>query len=235
MHWTPTTDPTTSEVVGLSIFAEHESRARLELQHGGASRLRIVHADTPLLWARVRPRYEGVWVVRPRGEKTLSILPPIRADEARAMRTSLDAMKWVAAALTGSAPPLRSGVWQLTELQPVEPTLHERMRGVSRDVLRSRDPDGLPGPAYELRGALAVPHVHTEKWSSNGSAGVLPLRDASEPDAARVKSWREHARPGPLRPQRRVGGRGAGRARGRPRARAAALLMRRLADPSWSA
>lgn len=200
VHWTPTTDPTTSEVVGLSIFAEHQRRARLELQYGGASRMRIVHAGASLLWARVRPRYEGVWVVRPRGEKTLSILPPIRADEAHAMRTSLDAMKWVAAALTGSAPPLRSGVWQLSDMQPVAATLHDRARGRTADVLRSLDPDGIPGPAYGLRSASSVAHFHTEQWGSNGSGAVLPLRDPSEPDAARVKSWRKHAREGTLPP-----------------------------------
>lgn len=200
VYWTPTIDPTTAEVVGLSITARHTNRARLELQYGGAGRLRVVQAGAPALWARVASRYEGVWAVRPRGDRALGILPPIRADEARAMRTSVDAMKWVAAALTGSAPPLRSGVWQLSEMRPVEATVTDRARGWTPDVLRSRDPDGLPGLAHGLRSALAVPHAHFTDWGLNGSGAVLPLRDPSEPDAARVKSWRKHAREGTLPP-----------------------------------
>lgn len=200
MHWTATSDPTTHEVVGLSVFAEHQTPARLVLQYGGGRRLRIVRADAPLLWARVAPRYEGVWTVRTRGQQVLGILPPIRADEARAMRTSLDAMKWVAGVLTGSAPPLRSGVWQLSEMLPVSASLHDRALGRAPDVLRSRDPDGLPGPAHGLGAALSVPRVHMEQWGISGSAGVLPLREPSDADAARVKSWRKHARDGTLPP-----------------------------------
>jgi hypothetical protein len=200
MHWTTTTDPTTSEVVGLCITARHTNRARLELEYGGARRLRVANAGAPVLWARVEGHYEGVWVVRPSGSSALGILPPIRADEARAMQTSLDWMKWLAAALTRSTTPLRSGVWQLSDLQPVEATPRDRARGHTADVLRSRDPNKQPAPAYGLRSAFSVPHAHFEDWGMNGSGAVLPLRDPSEPDAARVKSWRKHAREGTLPP-----------------------------------
>lgn len=200
VYWTPTIDPTTSEVVGLSITARHTNRARLELEYGGARRLRVVNAGAPLLWARVEGLHAGVWVVRPRGSNALGILPPIRADEARAIHTSLDWMKWVAAALTRSTTALRSGVWQLSDLQPVEATLRDRARRHTADVLRSRDPNEQPGPAYGLRSALSVPHAHFEDWGMNGSGAVLPLRDPSELDAARVKSWRKHAREGTLPP-----------------------------------
>lgn len=200
MHWTPTTDPTTSEVVGLSITARHTNGARLELEYGGARRLRVVNVGVPVLWARVEGLYAGVWVVRPRGSSALGLLPPIRADEARAMHTSLDCMKWVAAALTRSTTPLRSGEWQLSDLQPVEATLRDRARGHTADVLRSRDPNEQPAPAYGLQSAFSVPHAHFEDWGMNGSGAVLPLRDPSEPDAARVKSWCKHARDGTLPP-----------------------------------
>ena len=88
-YWTPTLHPVTAELVGLSTRLEGRDHP-LQLEYGGLRRLRVARGNEPLIWARVLPRHEGLWVVRRRGPRELGVLPPIRADDARTRRTSVD-------------------------------------------------------------------------------------------------------------------------------------------------
>jgi hypothetical protein len=65
---------------------------------------------------------------------------------------------------------------------------------------REHGEEGAPPPARKLESALDLPQSFIEHYRLDGSERVVPLRAASRPDAARVKSWRKHAREGTLPP-----------------------------------
>jgi len=200
MHFETLTHAATGETIGLELSMPGDAPPGLRIDSARGGLVRIATEDAPMLWARIAPHYAGVWLLRRSGSASPAILPPIRSREARAF-TMDDWLRHVARGLAESErSPLGRGIWQFTELRAAPPTLRERARDALPDHYASLDPDGLPAPSYGLLASLTLPRVHFERWWVNGSASVFPLRDASEPDAARIKSWRKHARAGTLPP-----------------------------------
>lgn len=62
------------------------------------------------------------------------------------------------------------------------------------------DRDGLPEIVVGAMSAPTLRRVHFEGWGAHAPCRVFPLRAFSEPDGARVKAWRKHARDGTLPP-----------------------------------
>ena len=58
----------------------------------------------------------------------------------------------------------------------------------------------MPSPAFALKNALELPQCHYIDWGCSGSGEIIPLREPSPADAARVKAWRKHARENTLPP-----------------------------------
>lgn len=193
MYLSGVTDAATGGFAGLEMVLASDRVTGLALEHDGAWRTRLSRSGQPLLWGRAETDRSGIWLVRRELDGPLAIVSPITALEARKTTRTEDWMKWMARALDDSAAsPLHRGNWQLTELC--------RRDDTPADVRWPRDPDGLPCVAYGLLTALTRPPIHFESWGINGSGEVHPLRAPSPPDAARVRSWRKHAREGTLPP-----------------------------------
>ncbi len=170
----------------------------LSLEAGQAWRLRLVLAGRAIAWGRAAPSGSGIAWVRAEGAPKLAIVPPIRATEARALRTSEAWTAFFAKALLASTrSPLRPGKWELAWLSP-RPTLAESAQRASVDEYL--DQGETLCRARNLLTALEAPRALFSSWFSFGAGRVLPLRDPSSSDAARVKAFRKHARDGTLPP-----------------------------------
>lgn len=193
--------PLTGELAGMTVTVDTRRQPRLVLEYVGGGRLRLRLDGESLLWARVELDYSGVWLLRREPPEPLRALPPISGPLARSTSDMEAWMKWVARELSrGHGSPIRGGVWQLTELRPLGPGARTGAGPSRSEVHESQDPDGLPCAAYGLRQALQTPAAGFHEWGISGSGAVVPLRHASTADAARVRSWRKHAREGTLPP-----------------------------------
>jgi hypothetical protein len=182
--------PGAAEVTGLAIHVRGDRAPGLVMSSSPTRRLRMAVGGEPILWARIESGFYGVHVVRRATEGSPSIVPPIRAAEAREHMTIEAWMGFFARALAESGrSPLRQGTWRLTEL-----------RAAGRDELSPVDRDGLPAVVVGAMSAPSLPQVHFEDWGASAPCRVFPLRAFSEPDASRVKAWRKHARDGSLPP-----------------------------------
>lgn len=160
--------------VEIDVPNDHP-RGALVLESARHSFVRIALDGQTLVWARVLPALSGIaWARATRAP--LGVIPPIRVAEARAVTNW---PQWFAGALAKSDRCwLRSGRWALSDAG------HEER--------------GMPD-ARQLERALALPESFVEHWFT-AARRVVPLRAASAPEAARVKSWRKHAREGTLPP-----------------------------------
>ncbi|MFG2641544.1 hypothetical protein ACGFYP_11310 [Streptomyces sp. NPDC048370] len=133
-------------------------------------RMLLRQSGRPVLLARVDEDRGGVRIHRRAGYR--SPLPPIRADESRAMPDwSQRYARWLADADEG---PLHTGRWVFG----------------ARDV--------FPPYVWGSDFLTAWPDGHLD-WG-DGWNGVVPLRRLSAPDAPRVKAYRRQAREGGLAP-----------------------------------
>jgi len=170
--------------VEIDVPNDHP-RGALVLESAAWSFVRIALDGHTLVWSRVLPALGGIaWSRADRGP--LAVIAPIRAAEARSV-TNWPA--WFGAAVGKSDRCwLRPGLWALSELATPGP-----------NELGYRE-DGAPPAARKLESALDLPESFIERYRAHGSGRIVPLRAASRPDAARVKSWRKHARQGSLPP-----------------------------------
>ncbi|MFT5357800.1 MAG: hypothetical protein ACI9KE_005037 [Polyangiales bacterium] len=181
-----------STPAGLSIHVETSTQPGLRLESSRSRRLRLVAGGESVFWARIENGYYGVFALR--REDKPAVVRAIRADEARAGRDIDGWMRWFALELLASeVSPLGPGHWHLTELVPKPSSMWS-------DLFVPQHDDGLAGPAFDLMSSLERPSITYEDWGSNGSAGVMPLRQRSPSDAGRVKSWIKHARDETLPP-----------------------------------
>ncbi len=174
---------------GLGLVVEHRGRPTLRVEGAAPRLIRLCIGPSPMLWARLAPRWAGFWWLRT--DATPALIPPLRADAARAVQGSPDSARWLAAwsrifarHLDGA---LDDGIWRL-----------EPARGPG---LRSFDDAAtdMP-PVLGLRALTAQPRRAFEAWDLNGSGAVIGLRTLSRPDAGRIKALRKRARDGSLAP-----------------------------------
>lgn len=174
---------------GLTIHVPEDRRPGLVLESSPSRRLRLSAGDEPLLWARI-DAHCGAWVLRRETTASPSIVPPIRAREARAHDCIEDWMRFFARRLAASTrSPLRRGTWQLTELRRHDP--HDRYEPV--------DADGAPLRATGLFDVLGRSRLSYERYGVVPPYAVVSLRSIDR-QSARVKAWRKHARDGTLPP-----------------------------------
>ena len=199
MHWRDAgSERAPRDALALSV---DERRPGMVVEASRSRRLCVLANERVHLWARVERSHAGVWVLRARTSEPLAVVDPIRASEARSMTAMGDWMRWFARALDRSErSPLRAGAWELTHLERIAPTLRQRSNGIDPDIFRPKGNDHLPSHAYQCMAALELPRVHYVDWGINGSGDVIPLRDFSAADSARVKAWRKHARERTLPP-----------------------------------
>ncbi len=188
------------DVVAVELDVGPEHVPGMVLEHVAPRRLRLVVGDAPLLWARLDDCLFDVGTIVSRASDSPSVLPPLRAEEARARRGPAAWLTWVADGLRKSArAPLRYGSWQLTWYVPrmarrVWPLPQHYFAGYA-----SADPDHAP-PIEDLLASVRRQRVHWEPMNLNGARTVHPLRVPSPPDAPRVKAWRKHASAATLPP-----------------------------------
>jgi hypothetical protein len=170
--------------VEIDVPNDHP-RGALVLESARHSFVRIALDAQTLVWARVHPQLAGIAWARAEREP-LRVIAPIRAAEAR---TVTDWPAWFGAAVVRSDRCwLRPGTWGLSTLAHVA-GLHVVV-----------DTDEIAPDTRALDAALDLPASFLERYRLDGSGRVIPLRTASRPDAARVKSWRKHAREATLPP-----------------------------------
>jgi hypothetical protein len=164
-------------------------RATLVVESGVGRWLRVRAGTETLGWARQAPHWAGLaWLARTALEPP-RVVPPIRAREVG--ETSWPA--YFARALGASSrSPLTAGTFELAPLHRLAPP-HD-----GRDELT---PGAGLGP-FRATGMLAAIHLPATRlaWGHFTARTVLALRPPSPEDAARVKSWRKHARAGALPP-----------------------------------
>lgn len=185
--------------VGLDFTIERtdlSARPRLRIE-AGASRIVLGVGGSDHAFARIHRAYSGLWLALADHE-TVMLLPPITADEARALPRQGDPSylaRWTrffADRLVG-ANALEEGRYALTaafdpqlSAKPVASSCEEAPYVVQR--------------AHDLSSTSTMSAVTWKSWWLNGSGRVVRLRRPSLPDAARVKAWRKRAREGALPP-----------------------------------
>ncbi|QNS02782.1 hypothetical protein [Streptomyces xanthii] len=169
--------------VGLSLDLRDRLRPGLCVYSAG-NRLLISQGDAPVLLAVIDPGYAGVdfW----RTDAYRSIVPPLRADEARALAGSTQRWAHRFARFLADAPdgPLHEGRWLLSP--------EGRLRGRDAGV-----------PLAEHWGELLVeghPDGYIDWFVHSGSWEVLPSRPMPDAGDSRVKAYRKQARDGTLPP-----------------------------------
>ncbi|MFI7012373.1 hypothetical protein [Streptomyces sp. NPDC050145] len=168
---------------GLSLDLRDRPRPGLCVFSAGR-RLLISQGDEPVLLAVVERDRGGVdfW----RTDAYRSLVPPLRADTARALAGSPRRWAHRFARFLADAPdgPLHEGRWLLSP----EGRLRDRHAGV---------------PLAEHWGELLVeghPDGYIDWFIHNGSWEILPLRPMPGADDSRVKAYRKQARDGTLPP-----------------------------------
>ncbi|MEZ4393340.1 MAG: hypothetical protein R3A48_19820 [Polyangiales bacterium] len=180
---------------------------RTEVARGG--RARVVAGDSVRWWARQDQRWRSITLLR--GEALTpeaAVVPPVRASDLRACAHAPGTVAWwrhwsrwfLRALIASPRSVMHPGAWWATPLESDElpwlPVLDgARPRSApsvrwssSRRALRRVD-----GPPWREA-------TWDENWCLHGSEALLPMRPASPPDRARVKSWRKRAREGTLPP-----------------------------------
>ena len=192
MHWRDAgPDDAPNAALALSVDTR---RPGLVVEASRSRRLRIVAGQRTYLWARVEEGSYGAWVLRSKSLEPIAIVDPIRTGEARARSSISEWTRWFARALERSErSPLRTGDWQLTRLR-------RNLSTHSSDAFAPEDNHRMPSPAFALKNALELPQCHYIDWGCSGSGEIIPLREPSPADAARVKAWRKHARENTLPP-----------------------------------
>ncbi|WP_428936212.1 hypothetical protein [Streptomyces sp. ACT015] len=170
-------------VAGLALEVRERPLPGLRVSVAG-SRLLISQQGGTVLLASVDDGNEGVRFRRTGGHR--SVVPPLRADTARAVAGS--PVRWAyrfARWLDGPAGPLHDGRWLLTHVTPFP-----RWRP--------------PGSSHaDYWGSLLIeghPDGRIDWFEHHGAWKVFPLRPMPGADDSRVKAYRGQAREGVLPP-----------------------------------
>lgn len=167
---------------------------RIEYASGGL--MRLVTGGRPILWARPRQYWQGVWLLAPdtSRERPALPLPPLSSDTIRTIRGKPRSAAWfsqwarvfVRGLTESSSTVLHEGSWELTSGSSPGPSRPTSSRDAYGVIDLGRGP-GRPGQAYE-------------SWALNGSGALVAARGSSPDDAGRVKAFRKRARDGTLPP-----------------------------------
>ncbi len=174
------TDPSTGAFLGL----EFRSDALELLELCGKNRLRIAADGRPLLWAKLGPYWHPTPTLRSLLPHSPRVLAPLRAEQARRLRSPQQWCTEIAKLLGASSKPQRR--WRLM------PTQRERFGR------RAIHPMGTPPGLDDISELNTSPVQDIDHISS--FRGLLPLRAFSGAEAGRVKAWQKHARSGSLPP-----------------------------------
>ncbi|MEI8256824.1 MAG: hypothetical protein WCJ30_14210 [Deltaproteobacteria bacterium] len=156
----------------------------LHVEYAFGRMFRVRHGARSCFLARLDARYAGLWWARPdESPGSLAVLPPIRAEQARAHAGDLRRWAWTFHDALSASPAvvLYPGTWRIEPPRGTEPSL------------------GWYPVVRRLSECLSASSGYS-KWSLNGSGDVFALRAPSPPDAARVNAWRKSAREGTLPP-----------------------------------
>lgn len=157
------------------------------LEVSPSRRMRWTIGGEPWLW--VRTDLYGVASLRRDDETSPHVIPPWRADEARAHTTDRRALVALATALDSSPrSPLFAGTWRLELAR----------RPSDAEPLGSRTTNLLD--VFGLEAAPSMPALRYDDWGAAGSNRVVLSRRPSSANAPRVKAWRKHVRDGTLPP-----------------------------------
>jgi hypothetical protein len=156
---------------GVEIDVPDESpRGALRIESAPGWLVRLVIDDRTLAWARAEP-WRSRFAWASMPCTSLAVVEPIRASEARA------------------TPPI---AWPRA--------MAERLVRSPRTWLRAGTWTVRTEPVSGLVDALDARAAFVERHGVNGSGRVIALRPPSQPENARVKSYRKHARDGTLPP-----------------------------------
>ncbi|MER6029508.1 hypothetical protein [Streptomyces sp. NPDC001851] len=170
--------------VGLSLDVQDRHQPGLCVFSAG-QRLLVSRLSRPVLLAVVDERLQGVdfW----RTDEHRSVVPPLRADVARALAGSPErwAHRFAQYLIDSPDSPLHEGRWLLSRESPLR---RRRHAGASHaEYWDSMLVDGHPDGYIDW-------FVHSGSWE------VLPLRPMPGADDSRVKAYRKQAREGTLPP-----------------------------------
>ncbi|MFJ9054942.1 hypothetical protein [Streptomyces sp. NPDC102409] len=170
--------------VGLSLDVQDRRRPELCVFSAGP-RLLVSQRSRPVVLAVAEENHGGVdfW----RTEQYRSFVPPLRADEGRALSGSPERWAHRFARYLGDSPgsPLHEGRWLLSCESPFA---RWRPAATSHaEYWNSMLVEGHPDGYIDW-------HLHSTSWE------VLPLRPMPGPDDGRVKAYRKQVREGTLPP-----------------------------------
>ncbi|MEU4172095.1 hypothetical protein AB0F46_35090 [Streptomyces sp. NPDC026665] len=170
--------------LGLSLDVRDRHRPGLCVFTAGA-RLLVSQLARPVLLAVVDELLDGVdfW----RTDAYRSLVPPLRADTARALAGSPErwAHRFARYLADSPAGPLHDGRWLLSYDSPLRRWRHADTSHA--EYWGSMLLDGHPGGYIDW-------FIHSGSWE------VLPLRPMPDADDSRVKAYRKQAREGTLPP-----------------------------------
>jgi hypothetical protein len=163
-------------------------------------RIRIDVGPTPCIWASVNPWDLGVWTLVS-GQESPGVLPPIRSQAIHAIAASPQSEDWwrfwardfASRLARSSRSPLHDGYWTLSPAQCAEGL----SAALPEQTLMSM---GYHRFIQRVESCLDVAPVAWQRWRLNGSGAALRLRDPSDTDSARIKTFRKLARQGVMPP-----------------------------------
>jgi hypothetical protein len=175
-------------------------RPGLRVEAGRPRLITVCRGDRPLVRAHVERDFYGYWYAREGVDDGPGVLPPWRADEARAHRGPAAWARPVIRRLAeaGVHTPLTEGRWTLeASLTHLDRPRRVPMTDMPLAALYERRPLAVVGLA-ELP---ALPEAGYQDWNfGQPDPPVMPLRRFSPASHGRVKAWRKHALDGTLPP-----------------------------------
>lgn len=210
---------TNGSLAGLMLNASSltDIKPSIQIISGNNGRIKLVNADSTLLWATPAQGYEGIWIINPRhqADTHLPVIPPITSEDIqrRIDLTEDEKLKswcryFAGQVAQSDATFLYSGHWLLTGLC-LHPTEQYRSRNrlhhnqIDRWIFKDRGPTDSHFPRWAIYGAgLLDTFSHQivqwiDWWDWNG--GVIALHQVDE-YSGRLKWWRKKAREGTLPP-----------------------------------